>query len=355
MKKVAFPRKLFTCVITGLNGMYAVHELGRLAFEAHIDMVSVIAFSTFFLCLAAVPLWHYQEKKQKPGLFSTIGFWQWAVAYFVAVDLCMFAWRKIFHLQFYAPQGLLDKTVSSLSGQQLLIAFFAYSYPLAVILAVFQLAGSVLLLSKRLRLLGIFVLLPVVANIILFDIFYDIEVGALIQAFVITGGLFFLLAPEFGRIKDFFLHINVAKTSGSAKKWLGHAVQISAVVLPFGLCAMIYDFPNRHPELTGKYEVQELVVNHEKHERKSCSDTILTLVYIDDNNDLVFENNHPDNWQVGHFKYDKHTKKMEVIWRFPKNFHDTLRATISKTDRKNKIKMHGIMGKDTIVATLNKL
>jgi len=350
--KVGFFHKIAVCAIAGLNGLFGIHETFRLLFKAYDFVVSAVSFSVLFAALVFIPVWQVAEKRGKWNGLKILDFWEASLCYFVAIDLCMFASRKIFHLQFYAPEGLTDKVASSLSGEQLTIVYFSHSYTFGLIIAAMQIGGSLLLLFRRTRLLGAFVLFPVVANIILIDIFYDIETGALIQAIVISLALVYLLLMEWKSILEFFFSVHqTAKVSGFERYGLA-LLRFSAVGIPMVICFILYDYPNRNPEISGRYEVTKLHINRREIDLKSCSDSMLTKVYFDDNHDVVFERNSLKRWRVGHFSYDRQNRSMKVVWRYPKGFHDTLLATLSAKNKQRSMTLSGIMGSDTLVAVL---
>lgn len=62
------------------------------------------------------------------------------------------------------------------------------------ILGLIQISGAVLLLFRRTTLLGALILLPVMTNIILINIFYEISAGAFVNSLIFTIGLVFLIA-----------------------------------------------------------------------------------------------------------------------------------------------------------------
>ncbi|MFT3793184.1 hypothetical protein [Flavobacterium sp.] len=343
--------KIGVCFLTGLNACYGLHEVARLPFREQQDILGIICLVVFIASMGFVPIWHWKEKRGMDSA-TVLGFFQSGLCYFIALDLCMFAWRKIFHLQFYAPDGLLDKTISSLSGEMFTIAYFSYSYTFGLIIAAMQIVGSLLLLFRKARLLGIFVLFPVVSNIILIDVFYEVETGALIQAMVILAGLVYLMGIERKKIAAFFLDkITAFRKSAFESKMMKNTIRISAIFLPMSACIYLYDYPNRHPEITGKYEVKELLVNRRPIDLTNCADSMITKVYIDNNHDLVFERNSLNRWQVGRFTYDKTKRKMKVVWRYPQTLHDTLDASLSEKSNQQ-MTLSGIMGRDTIKALL---
>jgi len=77
-----------------------------------------------------------------------------------------------------------NKTASELSGMQLLWAFYGYSKPFALTLGALEILGGILLFIKRTRILGCLFLTTILVNVILQDIFYEVNVGALKAAII---------------------------------------------------------------------------------------------------------------------------------------------------------------------------
>lgn len=77
-----------------------------------------------------------------------------------------------------------DTTLGELSPMQLMWAFYAHSLPFAIFIGMMEVAGAVLLLVPRLRVLGALLLTGILTNVILQDIFYEVNVGALRAAIV---------------------------------------------------------------------------------------------------------------------------------------------------------------------------
>ena len=77
-----------------------------------------------------------------------------------------------------------NKRVSELTGQQLMWAFYGYSKPFAITLGILEITGGILILIKRTRILGCFLISTILVNVILQDIFYEVNVGALRAAII---------------------------------------------------------------------------------------------------------------------------------------------------------------------------
>jgi hypothetical protein len=91
--------------------------------------------------------------------------------YFCAFMLYMYGISKLLHLQFNMQSQLAQQAVGSLSGYQLTWFYFGFSRVYATILGLTQVAGATLLLFRKTTLLGALAMLPVMANILLINMF----------------------------------------------------------------------------------------------------------------------------------------------------------------------------------------
>jgi len=89
-------------------------------------------------------------------------------------------------LQFFTPLAKLDMPFNSFTPEDLTWAYFGHSRVFVCIIGSFQILGSFLLLFSRTRLLDVFVLLPVMLNIVLLNACYHMEWGESIQAMELT-------------------------------------------------------------------------------------------------------------------------------------------------------------------------
>jgi hypothetical protein len=90
--------------------------------------------------------------------------WQGILAGWIALDLAMIGWQKLFHLQGQVPLGQLEEPFSSFPGETLTWAFFGRSFPFFCLIGVLQIVGAYLLLFTRTRLFGAIFLLSVILN-----------------------------------------------------------------------------------------------------------------------------------------------------------------------------------------------
>ncbi|MDP9075786.1 MAG: hypothetical protein M3O71_00030 [Bacteroidota bacterium] len=256
-----------------------------------------------------------------------LAFWQGIIRYFIALDLCTFALQKFFHLQFALPLGVLDNPFSSLSGEEMIWAFFGHFYAFTVIIGGMQIIGSLMLLFRKTRLLGVIVLLPILLNILLLDWFYDLGIVVNLYITILCLAMVYLLLIEYDRLVEFFFIARSNLPQFEFKNAIGkNLLRASVIFIPLLLLA-VYKFPPYYPEINGKYEVKNMLINGKRQNVNTCRDSVLTKIFID-HYDLVFEF---DNYQrrfIGNYKYDKATGSIIAVWHYPFNMHDTLFAKI---------------------------
>src|SRR5215467_2433377 len=99
--------------------------------------------------------------------------------YLSAFLLFTYGSSKLLGRQFTLPPEIALRPVGSLNGYQLAWFYYSYSHTYAVILGLIQLAGGALLLFRKTALLGATVMLPVMTNIVMINVFFHIAWGAM--------------------------------------------------------------------------------------------------------------------------------------------------------------------------------
>lgn len=92
--------------------------------------------------------------------------------YLCAFLLYMYGASKLAHVQFHLQTELAPRPIGSLSGYQLTWFYYSYSRTYASILGLLQLIAATLLLFRKSALLGAAMVTPMMANILLINIFY---------------------------------------------------------------------------------------------------------------------------------------------------------------------------------------
>ena len=114
--------------------------------------------------------------------------------YLCAFLLFMYGGSKLAGMQFSLPPEYAKRTLGSLSGYELTWYYYGYSYTYAVILGSVQIFGATLLLFRKTCFLGAALILPVIANILLIDIFIlKNDYGPELMAIVISTSMLVIL------------------------------------------------------------------------------------------------------------------------------------------------------------------
>jgi hypothetical protein len=108
------------------------------------------------------------DREKYPGLLDWL-------RYFCAFMLYMYGTSKLLHFQFNLQSELAQRPISSLNGYQLTWYYFGVSRVYAWILGLTQVAGATLLLFRKTTLIGALAMLPVMANILLINMFILVD------------------------------------------------------------------------------------------------------------------------------------------------------------------------------------
>jgi hypothetical protein len=103
----------------------------------------------------------------------------------------------------------------------------------------------------------VFILLPVLANILLMDIFYQIGDSVVVHTSIMMLGTLYFLFIEFDRLKEFFFVAKDRLPSLNVSSYRKMAIRLSIIYVPLLLIAM-HGRTDKHPQLTGKYAVRQL-------------------------------------------------------------------------------------------------
>ncbi|WCT13041.1 hypothetical protein [Mucilaginibacter jinjuensis] len=355
MKRTPFSQLAWACAIAAVIGVFVLLRITNvmMQFGRAPKLEWVIGLAIWLIMLICCIIWQRKASRGELDVTLYTGFWQNAVRYFIALDLIMFGIEKLCHLQFNIPLGELDNPFSSIPRQDLMWAFYGHFRLLVDIVAVMQIAGSVLLLFRRTRLLGAITLLPLLLNILLLDYFY---LDIIIQIYITceTLAVVYLILLKYDRLSEFFFHTQSPLPGFYFRNsWVKNTVRFSTVIIPIVLLAN-FKFPKNYKEITGKYLVKNWSLNNAVKSNNACADSVLTKVFID-RGDFVLEYNSYLRRYIGGYKYNPQTREITAIWRYPFNNHDTLFAKMLPGNAPDKRVLIGRMGKENFRIDLLKV
>ncbi len=113
-----------------------------------------------------------------------------ALTYIVVFAMLAYGVGKLVQFKDAVPT---TKMISELTAQQVMWAFYGYSKPFVYVLGTVEIFCAALLFFKRTRLLGCVLVSTILINVILQDIFYSVNIGALKAAIIYQGLIIFIL------------------------------------------------------------------------------------------------------------------------------------------------------------------
>lgn len=204
----------------------------------------------------------------------------------------------------------------------------------------------------RTRLVGVFILLPVLANILLMDIFYQIGFSVVVHTSIMMAGIFYFLFIEFNRLKEFFFAATNRLPQLHFSKYVKWIIRLSIIYIPLLLIAM-HGKVDKYPGLTGKYEVKQLSINQQLlHKDTFTADSTLRVVYFDIKNGCVFQFNTPTKRWSGTFSKD--SNHLKIKWFLPAD-KPVFNGTMSTANGPGNLTLTGMLGKDSIDMLLQKV
>jgi len=303
--------------------------------------------------------WHNKEKK---ALINSEKITSWLITilrYWIAFLLIDFGFQKLFETNFAYSYHINDSLVNTLTGTELTWNYFGYSYGMSVIIALFQIIGSVLLLFRRTTLLGVTLLLPVVFNIVLINIFYQIGPITLFTSISITLGLLYLLYQQKVDIIGFFnLYKNTLPIIGNNLSRT--LARLFCIVIPC-LFLLYYNYNVfRSKKYFGKWTVEKMTRNGKIISEKEWEKDTLAwkVIYFEQRGKLLFcpnPNMYVDSVSISmKYEYDADKDALKVI-SLEKNpeIPDTIPVEINKFDG-NSMEWNMIFNKDTLRMKLKK-
>lgn len=296
-----------------------------------LDFIHLSAYLPLLAALVLIGVWHFRECK---GITSGYELWfRQVMSFSLALDLAMFGLQKIQKLQMIVPLGKLDEPFSSFSGYDLVWAFFRFSYPFTLVVAVLQIVSAAMILFGRTRLAGCLIALPMLVFITLMDLFYTMPPGVLLQGVVLLTAVIYFICTDGAHFWPLLL--TRSHRSVTPVKWLWPFLILMIPVF----CTIRLHHPDRHPEFTGKYRVENLKIDGIAYQAKNSADSVLTHVYLDLDDEVVFKWNDYRRQRIGHYELDG--DRIRMHWRYPVQGTGGFNGHIRR--RGNRFTLDGIM------------
>lgn len=375
-KSLAYPRtswflKLCECILTVIAIanvlMTPLELLPRSFWEIYGNYVEYALLGVVLLAVAGSVVytgrWHRREQRGEVNSGLRHAWLQGLIRYWLAFSLSTYGFAKILGTQFQTPSYRLDIPLGEVTGFALTWYYYGYSYTLAVIIALFQIGGSVLLLYRRTTLLGVMILLPVLVNIVLINVFFNIATGALFNSIVFTLALLFLLSLDWDKLRRAYWDVVERLPPITAgRPWAKHGLRLLPIAAAFALVAYLARTNSGDTVLAGTWKVERMIRNG----RVLPANTWLTdsaawqRVYFAGWQGCAFSPNpyryHPKESWRGTYVFDSLNNNLRLLMyqsdaaRVP----DTLQATLSQRTHKA-MRLRAVVGNDTLDLQLARL
>jgi len=305
-------------------------------------------------------VWHRRERRGLVEGGLRHAWLQGIIRYWLAFEISTYGFGKILKTQLQSPSYRLDIPLGDVNGFRLTWYYFGYSYTLAVIIALFQIGGSILLLYRRTTLLGVMLLLPVMVNIVLINLFYDIAAEAFFNSVVFTLGLVFLLLLDVPKLKAAFWVLTDRLPPVTLwRSWTKHALRLLPIAAAFALISFFVKTDASDTVLKGTWAVERLTRNGQELPANAwLSDTTAwSRVYFAGGYGCVFSPNpyryKPAESLRGDYEFEGRKNRLQAVFYGEKK-NDTLRASVSeRTDET--LRLRDILRGDTLDLRLARL
>lgn len=210
MKKTLILHKTIACIMASLICATVLLMIGN--GRVHPLLPPLFIFTLVVIALLSgiiFPVWwQFTEQGSRVKSKKMFEWIQTLIRFGIAFDVASFGWKKVFGLQFIVPDPIASIPMNKQNGEWLTWFYFGHSLAYGLIIAAIQIGGSFLLLFQKTRLLGAIILFPLMLNLSLINIFYQMNSGALWQAIPLTAGLLYLLLIEREKLVKFFFKID---------------------------------------------------------------------------------------------------------------------------------------------------
>ena len=233
---------------------------------------------------------------------------------FVVASLIIFyGFAKLNGAQFTILSSELDKPMGQVSGFWLTWYYFGYSPIYGNFIGLAQILGGILLMFRKTTLLGSCILFPVITNIILIDIFYRIDPGALLVALIMEFGLVVILTFHKQELLEvFWSKQNTVFPDQSAAKsrvFGKYAIRALMIITPAVYTYWVANYNNRLPTpIDGAWEIVSTSPQH-----AATGDALVDIFFERNRAYMCVFKRGDGSYEQHHFELDLN-KKTITIW-----------------------------------------
>lgn len=242
------------------------------------------------------------------------GEWAYKAMRFVVAFLIIFyGFGKLNGAQFTTLSSELDKPMGQVSGFWLTWYYFGYSPIYGNFIGIVQIVGGVLLMFRKTTLLGSCLLLPVVTNIILIDIFYRIDLVAPLVAIIMEIALVGILAFHKRELLEVFWSkqnsVFPGQSSTKSRVFGKYAIRALMIAVPAVFTYWVANYNNRLPTpIDGAWEVVSA-----SPQNAATGEALADIFFERNRSSLCVFKRKDGSYEQHHFEVDRNNRTL-TIW-----------------------------------------
>jgi hypothetical protein len=340
-------------VLIGLTQIFDGASEWQYQFVTSITKLLIAFGVVILISLLIAWFWQKSGKGNHPHRW-----FQRIISFYTAYQISMYGAAKVLKTQFQAPNYILEQPIGELNGFWLTWAYFGHSQTMALLIGITQIIGSILLLFRSTRLLGIFILIPVMLNINLINHFYDISPLAYYNALHYTFILFFLMLLDYDKLKTVFFSFR-ERININWKTILLNLARVLVIVAAFWHIHILKSGFQRKTKINGEWQVQSITHNYQTIVPSQWQDSVWTKIYFEWRYGCVFKY-HPDKFQdkdlSGRYTIDE--KKQTININFYSKDEKTPPDSVQfkyQFAKDSLLNMQGVYKEDSVILALKRI
>ena len=236
-----------------------------------------------------------------------------ALRFVVSSFIILYGFAKLNGSQFTILASELDKPMGQVSGFWLTWYYFGYSPIYGNFIGLAQILGGILLMFRKTTLLGSCLLFPIITNIILIDIFYRIDLGALMVAFLMEFALIGILAFHKQELLEVFWSKQNAvfpdQSSAKSRVFGKYAIRALMIATPAIFTYWVANYNNRLPTpIDGAWAVVSV-----SPQNAATSDDLVNIFFERNRASLCVFKRKDGTYEWHHFEVDE-PRRTITIW-----------------------------------------
>jgi hypothetical protein len=236
-----------------------------------------------------------------------------ALRFVVSFFIILYGFAKLNGSQFTILASELDKPMGQVSGFWLTWYYFGYSPIYGNLIGLLQILGGILLMFRKTTLLGSCILFPVITNIILIDIFYRIDLGALLVALIMEFALIGILSFHKQELLEVFWSkqntVFPDQPSAKSRVFGKYAIRALMILTPAVFTYWVANYNNRLPTpIDGAWDVVSV-----SPQNAATGDALADIFFERNRTSLCVFKRKDGSYEWHHFEVDKN-KRTITIW-----------------------------------------